>query len=171
MPGSARGIIKQEVGPNVGQAELNQDDLLKLEHQVCFAVAVASRSVISSYRPVLEPLGLTHPQYLVMLALWEQGPIGARELSAQLHLDPGTLSPLIKRMEAHGLVTRRRNPEDERAILIEVTEKGAQLREQALQVPVQMMRRLQMDEQDVHDIQRLMTRLISAAQSADDNAD
>ncbi|WP_431710663.1 MarR family winged helix-turn-helix transcriptional regulator [Glutamicibacter uratoxydans] len=141
----------------------NPDELLKLESQVCFGVAVASREVISAYRPVLEPLGLTHPQYLVMLALWEHAPIGARELSSLLHLDPGTLSPLLKRLESRELVTRRKNPEDERAILIELTADGAKLREQALQVPVQMMQRLELDEQDVRDIQRLMGKLATAA--------
>ena len=148
--------------------ELDPDELLKLESQVCFGVAVASRSVISAYRPVLEPLGLTHPQYLVMLALWEQAPIGARELSSLLHLDPGTLSPLVKRLESHGLVARRRNPADERAILIELTETGIALRERALGVPLEMMRRLQLDEQDVRDIQRLMDKLIQAASDAGD---
>jgi len=150
----------------VGKMDLDQDELLKLERQVCFAVAVASRSVIGAYRPVLEPLGLTHPQYLVMLALWEQGPLGARDLSSQLHLDPGTLTPILKRMESNGLLLRRRNPDDERAILIEVTEAGAALREKARAVPVEMMRRLQMDEQDVQDIRRLMGKLISAAEIA-----
>lgn len=148
--------------------ELSQDELLKLESQVCFAVAVASRSVISAYRPVLEPLGLTHPQYLVMLALWEHAPLGARELSGLLHLDPGTLSPLIKRLEAHGLVARRRNPDDERAILIELTRQGLAMRKQALAVPVEMMRRLKLQEQDVQDIQRLMAKLITVAENANE---
>lgn len=146
--------------------DLDQDELLKLESQVCFAVAVASRSVISAYRPVLEPLGLTHPQYLVMLALWQNAPIGVRELSGLLHLDPGTLSPLVKRLESHGLVIRRRNPADERAILIELTEAGIALRQRALDVPVEMMRRLQLDEQDARDIQRLMGKLSQSAIAA-----
>lgn len=147
---------------------MDQDpaELLKLESQVCFGVAVASREVISAYRPVLEPMGLTHPQYLVMLALWEHAPVGARELSSLLHLDPGTLTPLLKRLESHALVLRRKNPADERAILIELTDDGIALREQALKVPVEMMSRLELDEQDVRDIQRLMTKLTKAASAS-----
>lgn len=148
------------------ESERDPNELLKLESQVCFGVAVASREVISAYRPVLEPLGLTHPQYLVMLALWEHAPIGARELSALLHLDPGTLSPLIKRLESRELLERRKNPADERAILIELTAAGVKLREQALRVPLEMMRRLKLDEQDVRDIQRLMGKLTAVASNS-----
>ena len=94
------------------------EDLLALDRQVCFALAVASRSVIALYRPLLEPMGITHPQYLVMLALWEQSPLSVKQLSGLLQLDPGTLSPLLKRLEASGYVTRRRDPRDERALAV-----------------------------------------------------
>ncbi|WP_347038583.1 MarR family transcriptional regulator [Glutamicibacter halophytocola] len=137
-----RGTIKAPVLPrfqgvcsNVDSAILPEDDLLKLEKQVCFGLAVASRTVISAYKPVLDPLGLTHPQYLVMLALWDSGPMSARELSEQLHLDPGTLSPLVKRLEAAGLVDKSKNPQDERAVILQPTDKGAELRKEALKVP------------------------------------
>src|SRR3954471_20366352 len=96
-------------------------DPLALEHQVCFALAVASRSVIALYRPVLEPMGLTHPQYLVMLALWERSPRSLRDLSEALQLDPGTLSPLVKRLERSGLVARARDPKDERSLALTLT--------------------------------------------------
>ena len=82
------------------------EDLLALENQVCFALAVASRGVNAVYRPLLEPLGLTHPQYLVMLALWERSPRSVRDLGEELRLDPATLSPLLKRLEALGYVSR-----------------------------------------------------------------
>ena len=91
-----------------------EHDLLKLDRQVCFALAVASRSVIGLYRPLLEPMRLTHPQYLVMLALWEQSPRSAKDLGAVLRLDAATLSPLLKRLEAVGYVTRQRSTADER---------------------------------------------------------
>src|SRR5687768_950306 len=90
------------------------DDLLKLDRQVCFALAVAARNVIGLYRPVLEPLGLTHPQYLVMLALWEDSPVTVRRLGRLISLEPATLSPLLKRLEAAGLVRRERHPDDDR---------------------------------------------------------
>ena len=84
--------------------------MLALERQVCFALSVAARNVVAVYRPVLEPLGLTHPQYLVMLALWQHGSLSVKDLSGLLQLDPGTLSPLLKRLEAAGLLRRERDP-------------------------------------------------------------
>src|SRR5579862_6178799 len=86
---------------------------LALERQVCFALSIASRSVLAVYRPLLEPMGLTHPQYLVMLALWERSPLSVKELGRLLELDSATLSPLVKRLAASGLVTRTRNSDDE----------------------------------------------------------
>ena len=102
---------------------------------MCFALVVAARSVVAVYRPVLERLGLTHPQYLVMLALWQHAPLSVKRLSTLLQLDPGTLSPLLKRLEAAGLLTRRRDPADERLLAVELTGRGAALRDQALEVP------------------------------------
>src|SRR3954454_19905339 len=89
------------------------EDLLALDRQVGFALAVAARNVIGLYRPVLEPMGLTHPQYLVMLALWERAPLTQREIGELLSLDPATISPLVRRLEAGGLVERQRHPDDE----------------------------------------------------------
>jgi len=145
----------------VENTNLQEEDLLKLEKQVCFGLAVASRSVISAYKPVLDPLGLTHPQYLVMLALWDSGPMSARELSEQLHLDPGTLSPLVKRLEAAGLVDKTKNPQDERAVILQPTKKGAELRAEALKVPAEMMSRLQLSETDVLELRSVLDRLIA----------
>src|SRR6202167_170124 len=99
-------------------------DPLALERQVCFALSIAARSVLSIYRPVLEPMGLTHPQYLVMLALWGQSPLAVKELIEMLQLDGPTLSPLLKRLEASGLVTRTRDPQDERQLRHEPEPQG-----------------------------------------------
>ena len=121
------------------------DDLLRLENQVCFALVTAARNVVSIYRPVLEPLRLTHPQYLVMLALWERAPRALGELAAELAMEPATLSPLVKRLEAQGRVTRGRRPSDERVLEIGLTEDGRDLRAQALSVPEQIMARVGMD--------------------------
>ncbi|MCC4907495.1 MarR family winged helix-turn-helix transcriptional regulator [Microbacterium sp. cx-59] len=121
------------------------DDLLRLENQVCFALVTAARNVVSIYRPVLEPLGLTHPQYLVMLALWEQSPRALGELAAELAMEPATLSPLVKRLEAQGRVTRTRRPSDERVLEIGLTGEGRDLRTKALAVPEQIMARVGMD--------------------------
>ncbi|RWR17946.1 MarR family transcriptional regulator [Agrococcus lahaulensis] len=144
-----------------------QDDLA-LERQVCFALSVASRSVVGAYRPVLEPLGLSHPQYLVMLALWGSRPLSLRQLSEQLRLEPATLSPLVKRLEAAGLVERSRRADDVRTLDITLTERGVALREQALAVPTTMAERLGLDRDELAQLHQLMTRLIAAvdAQSA-----
>lgn len=139
------------------------EDLLALDRQVCFALAVASRSVIALYRPLLEPMGITHPQYLVMLALWEGSPLSVKQLSGLLQLDPGTLSPLLKRLEAIGYVTRRRDPRDERALAVELTEEGRALREQALLVPPAIMARLGMSAEELKALHRSLTRVIAAA--------
>jgi len=120
-------------------AELSPDDLLKLDNQICFALVTAARNVVALYRPILEPLGLTHPQYLVMLALWERSPRSLRELAAELALEPATLSPLVKRLEAQDLVTRSRRDDDERVLDVRLTEAGRRLRGQALEVPGRVM--------------------------------
>ena len=123
----------------------SDDDLLKLESQLCFAIVTAARNVVSIYRPVLEPLGLTHPQYLVMLALWEQAPRSLSELADELAMEPATLSPLVKRLEAQGRVVRARRADDERVLDIGLTDTGRALRAQALAVPAQIMARVGMD--------------------------
>jgi DNA-binding MarR family transcriptional regulator len=116
-----------------------RDDLLALDNQVCFAIVTAARNVVSIYRPILEPLGLTHPQYLVMLALWERSPRALGDLADDLALESATLSPLVKRLESQGLVTRARRADDERMLDIALTEAGRALRERALEVPGRVM--------------------------------
>ncbi|KKX96814.1 MULTISPECIES: MarR family winged helix-turn-helix transcriptional regulator [Microbacterium] len=115
------------------------DDLLRLENQLCFALVTAARNVVALYRPILEPLGLTHPQYLVMLALWERAPRTLNDLAGDLAMEPATASPLVKRLEADGLVARQRSTEDERRLEITLTSAGAALRERAVEVPHQVM--------------------------------
>ena len=145
---------------------LPPDDLLKLDQQVCFALAVAARNVIGLYRPVLEPLGLTHPQYLVMLALWERSPLTLREVGRLLSLEPATLSPLVKRLETAGLVTRGRHPDDDRALAITLTPDGRRLRERALEVPPQILERLGMPVHELQELHRSLTRVIAATTHA-----
>src|SRR6478752_10143017 len=139
------------------------DDLLALDRQVCFALAVASRNVIGLYRPLLEPMGLTHPQYLVMLALWEEAPLKVSELARRLSLEPATLSPLLKRLEATGMISRGRDPRDDRALAVSLTERGADARRQAERVPVAIMERLGMGIGELSDLRDTLTRLIEAA--------
>ncbi len=138
-------------------------DLLALENQVCYALALAARGVIGAYREVLAPLQLTHPQYLVMLALWEHEPRSNRELAQVLRLDPGTLSPLVKRLERTGYVTRERDDADERSLAVRLTPAGRELRERAVNVPTIMIRRLGLAETDLRELNTTLRALIDAA--------
>ena len=143
--------------------EQGDTDLLALDRQVCFALAVASRTVIALYRPLLEPMGLTHPQYLVMLALWEHDPRSGRELAGLLQLDPGTLTPLLKRLEAAGYVTRRRDPADERSLAVTLTPAGRALRAQAERIPPAIIERLGMGIGPLQELHAVLTGVIAAA--------
>jgi DNA-binding MarR family transcriptional regulator len=138
-------------------------DPLALEQQVCFALAVASRTVIGVYRPLLEPMGLTHPQYLVMLALWERSPRTVKDLGGALSLDSATLSPLLKRLESLGYLTRGRSSADERALELTLTPTGWDLREQALQIPYAVVERLGVDVDELVELHRRLTQVITAA--------
>ena len=142
------------------------DDPLALDRQVCFALAAASRTVIGLYRPVLEPLGLTHPQYLVMLALWERSPRTVRDLGETLSLEPATLSPLLKRLETAGLLTRARRTDDERALDVELTPAGRALRSRALAVPGKIVARLGLEVSELERIRDSLTTLLAAASAS-----
>jgi MarR family transcriptional regulator, organic hydroperoxide resistance regulator len=138
---------------------------LALDRQVCFALAATSRSVIALYRPVLEPLGLTHPQYLVMLALWERSPRRAGDLSDELLLEPATLSPLLRRLDAAGLVAREKDPTDDRALAVRLTDAGVALREKALAVPGQVVERLGMSIADLEHARDVLNNLLAASRA------
>jgi DNA-binding MarR family transcriptional regulator len=144
---------------------MNDTNSLALEEQVCFALAVASRTVIASYRSVLEPLGLTHPQYLAMLALWQHGTLTVKSLGELLHLEPATVSPLVKRLEQAGFVTRTRSSADERSIDVALTAAGRDLRRAALDVPPTMLARFGMDLDDLQATNAVLHRIIDAAES------
>jgi DNA-binding MarR family transcriptional regulator len=144
-------------------AETATTDPLALDRQVCFALAVATREVVALYRPILEPLGLTHPQYLVMLALWERDCRSLRDLAETLALDPGTLSPLVKRLEAAGLVRRARDPGDERLLAVTLTPAGRALRSKAERVPAQVVARLGLPVEDLENLNAVLRAVITAA--------
>lgn len=141
-------------------------DPLALDSQVCFALSVAARSVVAVYKPLLEPLGLTHPQYLVMLVLWDHEPVSVRELSRLLQLDAATLSPLLKRLEAAGLLRRERDKRDERALAVVLTPRGRALRRKAERVPGEVVARLGIEVDELLDLHRRLTRVIAAANAA-----
>jgi DNA-binding MarR family transcriptional regulator len=120
----------------VGNDEfVTETPLVNLDELTCFALYAASRAVIQAYRPLLDEVGLTYPQYLALLVLWQHGPRPVKALGAALHLDSGTLSPLLKRLEAAGLVRRERQPGDERSVLVTLTPAGAELEARARDIP------------------------------------
>jgi DNA-binding MarR family transcriptional regulator len=140
------------------------EDPLALDRQLCFALAATSRSVIAVYRPVLEPLGLTHPQYLVMLSLWDRSPRRVRDIADALLLDSATLSPLLKRLEAAGLIERGRSMQDERALDVRLTAAGVQLRERAEEVPGRIVDLLGVPLDELAELRDRLTALLTATQ-------
>ena len=139
------------------------EDPLALEQQVCFALSIAARGVVAVYRPLLEPMGLTHPQYLVMLALWQRSPLSGKELCGLLHLDPGTLSPLLKRLEAAGYLVRGRDRADERSLAVTLTDEGRALRTRALDIPPAVVDILGLELDELKSLHGALTRVIAAA--------
>lgn len=140
------------------------DDPLALDRQVCFALSLASRSVIAIYRPLLKPFGLTHPQYLVLLALWDRSPRTVKDLCETLRHEPATLSPLLKRLQALGYVTRERSREDERALTVELTESGRAFRREAEKIPYQVVERLGMDLGELEALHAALGRVLAATE-------
>jgi len=147
-------------------------DPLALEQQVCFALAITNRAVLSVYRPLLEPLNLTHPQYLVMLALWDHektksgSPLSVKQIATALQLDSATLSPMLKRLDALGFIARTRSAADERSTHIELTDDGRALRDRALQIPPAVVARLGVDIAELDELRRVLTRINAAALAA-----
>ncbi|MGV9412049.1 MarR family winged helix-turn-helix transcriptional regulator [Nocardia sp. NPDC003693] len=146
---------------------MEADDPLRLDRQVCFALAVANRAVLAVYRPLLEPMGLTHPQYLVMLALWGEAPMSVKDIGDAIQLDSPTLSPLLKRLEAAGLITRRRDDRDERTLVVDLTESGRALRARAELIPPAVVERLGVGLSDLEELRDVLNRVNAAARAAD----
>ena len=144
---------------------------LRLDDQLCFALYAASRAVTQRYRPLLDALGLTYPQYLVMLVLWERGSTTVKGLAKTLQLDYGTLSPLLKRLDAAGLVERRRRSEDERSVEISLTEAGRELRDRAAGVPQVIVDSYELDADDFAALRGSLRVLADSVASAGTGSD
>ena len=135
---------------------------LRLDRQICFPLYAASNLITRLYRPVLSRLGLTYPQYLVMLALWEEAPRTVGALGDALYLDSGTLTPLLKRMEQAGLITRARDPEDERRVQVSLTPAGRSLRQEAEHVPQTLTEGFEGDPAEVERLRDSVQALVGA---------
>ncbi|MFJ5773681.1 MarR family winged helix-turn-helix transcriptional regulator [Streptomyces sp. NPDC093094] len=147
-----------------------QEDWLRLDRQICFSLHAASRAFNGVYRVVLKELGLTYPQYLVMLVLWERGEQPVKKLGEHLRLDSGTLSPLLKRLEAAGLVHRERSTRDERSVEVRLTEEGEAMRERALAVPRRIVGSTGFALDEISELRERLDRLTTALDAAAVNA-
>lgn len=136
------------------------DKLLRLDRQLCFPLYAATNLLQRLYRPLLEPLGLTYSQYLVMLVLWEREPVTVGALQSCLHLDVGTLSPMLKRMERAGLVERMRDPQDERRVLIAPTAHGRDLHSAAREIPRVLSKQVGIEENQLADLRAMTSALV-----------
>ncbi|MFF9864032.1 MarR family winged helix-turn-helix transcriptional regulator [Streptomyces sp. NPDC013953] len=150
-----------------GPGGARDEDFLRLDHQICFSLHAATRAFNGVYRTVLKDLGLTYPQYLVMLVLWEHGELPVKHIGAHLRLDSGTLSPLLKRLEGAGYVERRRSPEDERSVTVRTTPAGAGLRERAVGVPRRIAAATGMSLDEVRELRARLDELTAALDLAD----
>ncbi|WP_309093725.1 MarR family transcriptional regulator [Streptomyces sp.] len=146
------------------------DASLLLDQQLCFALYAAQRAVTAAYRPLLDDLGLTYPQYLVLLVLWERGETSVKELAAALRLDYGTVSPLLKRLESAGLVRRARSVRDERSVRVALTGRGEELRERAARVPGALLAATGLDAAQVARLRAELGLLAERADAAADRA-
>lgn len=136
-------------------------DALKIENQLCFPLYACSREVIKLYKPCLDKIDLTYTQYITMLILWEKKSVTAKELGDRLYLDSGTLTPLLKKLEHKGLVSRRRSEEDERSLIVSLTEEGLKLRDEALSVPTEMAKCVNLDADEALQLYKLLYKLLS----------
>lgn len=137
------------------------EEALLLKNQLCFPLYACAREIVKRYKPFLDPLGLTYTQYLVMMVLWEKRQVTAKALGDCLLLDSGTLTPLLKKLEAKGLLTRTRSPEDERNLLVTVTASGEALKKEAASVPPKMAARAGLTPQEAGQLYRLLYKMLN----------
>jgi len=135
-------------------------DILKLSNQVCFPLYAATRQITKLYRPMLERLGVTYPQYLVLLVLFEEESVTVKALGERLYLDSGTLTPMLKRMEEHGLVKRQRSTKDERVVEVTLTEKGRDIEKQAEEIPKRFSKEVLLEQDEFDELKRLLTKIL-----------
>jgi DNA-binding MarR family transcriptional regulator len=140
----------------------NPFESLKLGNQLCFAVYAADHAFAAAYKPLLDPLGLTYPQYLVLLVLWEEEGLNVKEIGQRLHLDSGTLTPVLKRLEKAGFVRRHRDAQDERQVRIELTQKGRETQAQALDTRRTIVRTLGQSEPEIQALKRSVDQLLAS---------
>ncbi|MFD1173021.1 MarR family winged helix-turn-helix transcriptional regulator [Oceanobacillus picturae] len=137
------------------------NEILKLDNQICFQLYATTREMTKRYRPLLEELNVTYPQYLVLLVLWETDRISVKALGKRLFLDSGTLTPMLKRMEEHGLIQRMRSKEDERIVEVVLTEQGKQAEKQAEQIPLKFIEQTNLNEEEVTQLKQTLSKMLA----------
>ena len=135
-------------------------DLLKLDKQLCFSVYVLHREIMQCYRPILKNIGLTYPQYITMMTLWEKDDVMVNQVGEILQLDNGTLTPLLKRLESKGYLERKRSKEDERVVKINLTEKGAKLKENASYIPIELEKAMNLNLEEMEQLKTLSDKVV-----------
>lgn len=143
------------------------NDMLKLENQICFMVYAAAREITKQYRPLLEELDVTYPQYLALLVLWEKNELSVKELGEKLYLDSGTLTPMLKRMEAHKLIIRQRSKQDERSVIVSLTEKGESLRGKAACIPGALLENMNIYGPELDQLKKTLGKVLNSIQEGD----
>lgn len=139
---------------------MKDNDLLCLDNQLCFALYVCSKEIIRKYSPFLEPLGLTYTSYITLMSLWEKDNVSVKELGKTLFLDSGTLTPLLKKMEAQGLLVRTRSKEDERTVFVTLTEEGRKMKEKCMEIPLKMICSSNIDKEKGAELLALLHELM-----------
>ncbi|EIT85679.1 organic hydroperoxide resistance transcriptional regulator OhrR [Fictibacillus macauensis ZFHKF-1] len=140
------------------------NDALKLENQICFKVYAAAREITKMYRSLLEDLNVTYPQYLVLLVLWEQELLTVKALGEKLYLDSGTLTPMLKRMETNGLIHRNRSQQDERSVMVSLTEEGKKLQEKAACIPQELIETIHIDKEELKMLHTSLGKILMGIQ-------
>ena len=135
-------------------------DILKIENQLCFPLYACSREIIKLYKPFLDDLGLTYTQYIAMMVFWEKKELNVKELGECLYLDSGTLTPLLKKLESKGYITRKRSDADERNLIVSITEAGEQLKEQAVNVPAQIGKCVMLEQEEARQLYGLLYKIL-----------
>ncbi|HAL02909.1 MAG TPA: MarR family transcriptional regulator [Lachnospiraceae bacterium] len=136
------------------------DEALKLGNQLCFPLYAASRKIINAYTPILKPLGITYTQFIVFMVLWENDNLAVGEIGARLHLDNGTLTPLLKKMEKEGYISRKRSPQDERTVIISLTKDGLKMKDKARDIPKKIKNCVNLSSEDAGELYRILYQLI-----------
>ena len=142
-------------------------ELLMLDNQLCFSLYVCSKEIIKKYKPLLDPHGLTYTGYIILLALWEEDSITVKELGIRLYLDSGTLTPMLKKLEAQGFIKRTRSMSDERNVIIRLTEKGKELKEEAIHIPESLICNLDLEPQHTKELLKGLHQMMQRLEAGD----